>query len=607
MIASLRDMEHLGLVGPTDVALARALARLGGAAGEAELECAVALASRLVSMGHVCLALDAPPEPAELAPDATGGDSATVEMADWSWPDAGAWAEALRATRVVGEAGEEPVRPLVLDARGRLYLRRFFEHEQRLASALLARACTETEVDEAVLADGLTRLFGDVDGEGDEGRASAGQRRAAEASLRRRLCVVSGGPGTGKTSTVARILVLAVEQARGLGYTDPRISLIAPTGKAAAALSGALARNLESIACDETVRAAIPRVASTIHRALGPRGGVGAGFRHDAEQPLAADFVVVDEASMVDLGLMRRLVDAVPTSATLVMMGDADQLASVEAGAVLADVCGDAGERARGGPLEPAIVRLTHSYRFSADSGIGGLSQAVRVGDVAAAEGILADEGRADVTWIEREEGIWPAAMLEFIDEGREPLRTAETPEAAVTALARFRVLTPHRVGPFGVEALNRRLGARSRSAGARFEPVLVERNDPAVGLWNGDMGVRQTTMPVASSAQVYFEPDDRGGPLAAVRSLSELRLPPHSPCWAMSVHKSQGSEFDAVLVVLPDRTSPVLTREMLYTAITRARERVIVWGPREVLAECIERRVERHSGLRDLLWGDAD
>jgi exodeoxyribonuclease V alpha subunit len=451
-------------------------------------------------------------------------------------------------------------------------------------------------------------------------RASAGQRRAVEAAMRRRLCVVSGGPGTGKTSTVARVLVLAVEQARAMGRPDPRILLIAPTGKAAAALTEALARNLESVDCDDEVRAAIPRTASTIHRALRPTGGVGAGFVHDLARPLAADFVVVDEASMVDLALMRRLVEAVPEAATLVLMGDADQLASVEAGAVLADVCGDAttgeGEAdevaAAGqggdhdGALRPSIVRLTHSYRFAADSGIGELSRAIRAGDTGAALAVLADEGRADAAWVESEEGVWPQAILELIDDGYAPLASAGDAASALASLDRFRVLSPHRVGRLGVERLNRRVAGRvAAAAGAHaFEPVLVERNDPAVGLWNGDMGVRRRGAAGAEAPRVHFASLEGDAAQTGARSLSELRLPPHSACWAMSVHKSQGSEFDAVLVVLPERSSPLLTREMLYTAITRARRSVVVWGARERLVECIERRVERRSGLRDALWG---
>ena len=613
MTPTLHELERLGCVGPTDVALARALRRLSGQSGaEAEdeagdVEVAVALTSRLVEMGHVCLALDAPPALAELRADGGVDDRLADELATHAWPAPEAWRAALRGSPAVAPGEANEARPLVLDAAGRLYLRRYFEHEQRLAAGLLARASAEVDVDEAALGDGLARVFG-ASSEAAE-RASAGQRRAVEAAMRRRLCVVSGGPGTGKTSTVARILVLAVEQARAMGRADPRILLIAPTGKAAAALTGALARNLESVDCDDAVRAAIPRTAATIHRALQPKGGVGAGFQHDAAHPLPADFVVVDEASMVDLALMRRLVEAVPGSATLVLMGDADQLASVEAGAVLADVCGDAtGEgHEPEGRLRPSIVRLTHSYRFAADSGIGELSRAIRAGDAEAALAVLADEGRADASWIESEEGVWPDAILEMIDEGYAPLASARDAESALASLDAFRVLSPHRVGRLGVERLNRRIASRvAGEAGARgrlFEPVLVERNDPAVSLWNGDMGVRRRDALEAGVARVHFAALGDDAAHAGVRSLSELRLPPHSPCWAMSVHKSQGSAFDAVLVVLPERSSPLLTREMLYTAITRARRRVVIWGARERLVECVERRVERRSGLRDALW----
>ena len=193
-------------------------------------------------------------------------------------------------------------------------------------------------------------------------------------------------------------------------------------------------------------------------------------------------------------------------------------------------------------------------------------------------------------------------------------LARARTGIAGLASLARFRVLSPHRGGPLGTDDLNARLAARFKAGqGAAFEPILVERNDRVLGLYNGDLGLREARGAGRPGARVFFESaadraqQDAGGAALSVRDLSELRLPPHSPCWAMSVHKSQGSEFDTVLLVLPDRMSPVLTREMLYTAITRARERSVVWAPREVLAQCIARRVERRSGLRDLLWRPGD
>lgn len=616
MIPSLRDLEQAGCLGRTDAALARTLTRLAGVTSEAEpVSLAVALASRMISAGHVCLDLGAPPSFELLRPF---GREPGEDQDTWSWPDASAWADALSGTSIVDVAPERASddalaerRPLVLDARGRLYLRRYWEHERALARALVERAGSTPEIDDAVLTSGLDRLFSAR--AGTDAQASTGaelQRCAVEAALRRRLCVVSGGPGTGKTSTVARILVLAVEQARALGRPDPRIVLIAPTGKAAAALTSALAKNLDGLACDDAVRAAVPREASTIHRALGSRGGVGAGFGRSAEHPLDADLVVVDEASMVDLALMRRLVDAVPKGARLVMMGDADQLASVEAGAVLSDICGSGADRdARpDAPLAAGVVRLEHSYRFAAGSGIAVLARAVNAGDAHAAFEVLADAGHADVAWIDRSEPGWPLEIVELVDAGFSELASARDPGAGLAGLTRFCVLSPHRVGPLGTLELNEWIARRERRpAGAGFEPILVERNDRVLGLYNGDLGLRGGAGEAGAPARVYFAQAAGETGAASLRSLSPLRLPPHSPAWAMSVHKSQGSEFETVLVVLPDRASPVLTREMLYTAITRAREKVVIWAPRDVLAQCIERRVQRSSGLRDALWGRGD
>ncbi len=596
MKPTLFDLEQAGWIAPADAALARTLARLAGVAPADDAALAVALVSQQVRAGHVCLALDAPPSIEELAGDA-GGDEV---RGDWRWPEPGAWRDALEATALVGpHPGEgesvSPRRPLVLDVEGRLYLTRYFEHEQRLAGELIARTGEVEGVDADVLARGLDRIFGAA--RGDERDA---QRHAAETAVRQRLCVITGGPGTGKTSTVAAVLALAVEQALAAGAPAPRILLIAPTGKAAAALTEGLERALGGLDCDDAVREAIPAEASTVHRALGVLGGVGARFRHGADTPWPADLVVLDEASMVDLSLMRRLVDAVPETARLVMMGDADQLASVEAGAVLGDVCGAGLEDVADGAIESGIVRLLVSYRFAADSGVGGLARAIHAGDAAAAIDVLEDPARPDVSWIDDAGDVWPDAVERALADGYASFRAARDLDAALGVLGEFRVLCPHRAGPRGVEAFNRVLGAQVERDASGFvaEPILIERNDYAAELFNGDMGVRATASERLAGQGARFV-----GREGRPRSLSELRLPPHAPCWAMSVHKSQGSEFDAVLVALPERSSPLLTREMLYTAVTRARQRVVVWGGRAQLVECIERRVQRRSGLRDALW----
>jgi len=502
-------------------------------------------------------------------------------------------------------------RPLVLDAAGRLYLRRYFEHEARLAAALRARAQQSTAaLGEDEIEDALDRLFpasaataagaSPVAGEPDM------QRVAARTAATRHLCVISGGPGTGKTSTVVKILALLAEQSQRAGERAPRALLLAPTGKAAMRLTDAIRRAKDALACTPEIRAAIPEQASTIHRALGSIEGSSTRFRHDRAHPLRADVVLVDEASMVDLALMTRLVAAVPDTARLILLGDKDQLASVEAGAVLGELCGpERPHRAPDAPLAASIVELTRSYRYGAGSGIEALASAINAGDAARALAILADPAVADVARVD------PASESTL----SEPLRDAaltgfrayldeNDPAQSLAALERFRILCAHRHGPYGVGAANAEVEALlasadriDRRAGPTYlgRPIIVMRNDYQLQLFNGDVG---TIVDHEGRRLAFFL-----GPDGTPRHLSPARLPPHETVFAMTVHKSQGSEFDRVAVLLGDRSSPLLTRELLYTAVTRARHAVSLHATVEVIAEAISRPTERASGLRDALW----
>jgi exodeoxyribonuclease V alpha subunit len=426
------------------------------------------------------------------------------------------------------------------------------------------------------------------------------QREAALAALSRRFAVISGGPGTGKTTVVACILALLVELADG---EAPRIQLAAPTGKAAMRLKQSILHTVERLELSEAVRSALPREVTTIHRLLGVIPG-RSSFRHDHNNPLPCDVLVVDEASMIDLPLMSRLLDALRTDTRVILLGDRDQLASVEAGAVLSDICAGGSREAAGN--RPAIVHLTKSYRFSDDSGIGRLSRLINSGDGDGALELLTSGLFGDISWrtlpsAERFAGDFTTAAC----EGYAEFAHASTPADALDALERFRVLAPHREGRHGVGNLNRLTEAalsRLPSAGssaAGQTPVMITGNSYDLGLYNGDTGVLSGTAPGDCSA-VYFPDPDSG-----VRRISALRLPPHETAFALTVHKVQGSEFDAVLLVLPDQMSEVLSRELLYTAVTRARKRVEIWGDEEVFRRAVERRIERNSGLRDRLWNE--
>lgn len=602
MTPTLEQLREADLIAPVDVHAATTWCRIGREE-RPEVLAAAALASRAIAAGHVCLDLR---RVHALVPD-TG--PAGVPARGLDWPELGPWREALASSPLVHREAEarsasgEAMRPLVLDGEDRLYLRRYWDHQERLAAAIRARLgdAAAPEVDAEKLLDGLDRLFART-------REDAGgpdlQRVAAEGAARSRFFVISGGPGTGKTSTVVRILALLVEQALARGEPSPRIALLAPTGKAAAHLEASVARSADALDCAPEVRAAIARDARTVHRALGARGRP-TRYRHDASDPLPFDTVVVDEASMVDLALMSHLVDALRPSARLLLLGDRDQLASVEAGAVLGDIAG-AGETEPAAAPRP-VVHLERSHRFDASSDVGALVRAVHEGDADAVLALLEDPERAGASRIEPGDG---EALARVVREGYAAYAEARTPAGRLAALDGFRVLCAHRRGPLGVaehnafvESLLAAEGVIEPGPGRPWyagRPLGVTRNDPSAGLYNGDVGLVGYA-PGGAGLRVLFL-----GPDGAERWLSPLRLGAAETVFAMSVHKSQGSEFDAVLVVLPEEPSPIVTRELLYTAVSRARRTVWIRASREAIRAALEARVERASGLRDAIWGSA-
>jgi exodeoxyribonuclease V alpha subunit len=445
----------------------------------------------------------------------------------------------------------------------------------------------------------------------------------------KRFSVITGGPGTGKTFTIARILAILAGQPGG---DRLRVKLAAPTGKAAGRLLDSLRQAREALELAPGPSAVIPDDVSTIHRLLRPVYGTP-HFRHNRNDPLPIDVLIVDEASMVDLALMAKLLEAVPAAARVIIVGDKDQLASVEAGSVLGDICGR--DRPRGfspefsaavgrlteaaalpaaeaaAPLDDCIVELRHSYRFSERGSIGELSRAVNRGDGECALAILADPGDEGVEWLQPAAGVDSlAAMEERILRGYGTGPAERDPESMLQALGRFRVLCAHNVGAFGAQFFNRfaervltERGVIRASAGSPWytgRPVLITRNDYTLGLFNGDIGIALPSgRDGGGSLWVHF-PGSEG----ETRLVPPFRLPPHETVYAMTVHKSQGSEFEEVLLILPPKDSPALTRELVYTAMTRARSRIVLWGNRRVLETAVGRRIERATGLREALWG---
>ena len=572
---------------------------------------ASALVSHYVGRGHVCLNL---PEVAGMAPAAD--DEGEIRSA--VFPGIDEWVGDLRGLPMVGQPGD--FKPLVLDEKFRLYLYRYWLYEQQLARFILDRAQHHPrEVDKELLAEGLKRLF-----PGNSGEKINWQVVAAALAVFNQFTVISGGPGTGKTHTVARILALLIEQAKGAGSA---IALAAPTGKAAARLTDMVSTIKAELDCPLEVKALIPDKAFTIHRLLGPIYGAKT-FRYNASNRLPYDVIVIDEASMIDLPLMAKLATSLKENCRLILLGDKDQLASVEPGAVFGDIC-DTGsvntfstgfasavgqlipsglphQEVQGSVLADSIVVFQKSYRFGPESGIGLLASAVKECNPSEAFMLLKGANQDDIIWREAPPGeSLDNAIEENFFAFYSDYLTSQSPEEAFSHFNRFHLLCALRHGPYGVIALNRKIEQMCRSRGLiekagrwyKCQPVMVTSNDYQLKLFNGDVGILFPDPDARGQLRVYF-PADGGG----FRKLLPGRLKAYETVYAMTVHKSQGSEFDNVMVLLPDRPSKVVTRELVYTAITRAKKSVEIWGSEIALREALSLTTRRESGLKDML-----
>ena len=561
-----------------------------------------------------------------VASESTSDGHACIDLAvahqriahDWrvELPALDRWRAALLGSGIV--APEGGYAPLVLDDADRLYLLRYWRYEQTLArewSARAAEECAPTASADHVRA-ALDRWFPlngtqALDNE---------QRRAAAIALYKPVCVIAGGPGTGKTTTAARILAILAE----LATTPLRIAMVAPTGKAAARLEQAMRDARAKMAVTDAVARQLPQAGSTIHRLLGPlRGSVQ--FRHDHRAPLPIDCVLVDEASMIDLALMAKLIRALPRHARLILLGDQHQLASVEAGAVMASLmAGPPGYRAafagRVAPLAgidipvgvhdnalaDACVRLERSHRFDPGSPVGRLARAILSGDAATIQHDL------EVPAPTHLDGSGAQSIDDAIRRGFtlyvDAVREGRSPSAVLDAFSRFRVLCTHRHGAAGVVEMNRRIETllrpllpASRANGRDWyagRVIMISRNDYLLDLYNGDLGVALADPLDNGALRVYFEATGPG-----VKSLVPNRVPASESAFAMTVHKSQGSEFDEVLIVLPNEPSPLVSRELLYTAVTRARKSVRIIGNPAIVVHGAHSSQHRESGLADKLW----
>ena len=587
----LREFNEAGVVDAADVHVARELARLAGEDDETVL-LALALAVRGPRLGHVHVDLE------RIRDTAAVDAEEPIDLAALDWPEPRAWIARVSASPLVA-TGDRPVagevRPLRLVGSW-LYLDRYWAEEVGVARSLRAMAADPVSgVDTELLADGLSRLFG--------AEASGRQSQAAASAVTHRWSVVAGGPGTGKTTTVARIVALICEQAAAAGAAFPLVALAAPTGKAAARLQESVHAEAVKLDVAPEVRDQLLTLrASTIHRLLGWRPGSNSRFRHDRNQRLAHDVVIIDETSMVSLSLIARLIEALRSGARLILVGDPGQLASIEAGAVLGDIV--AGED----DVAPGIVVLDRVHRFG--GGIARLAAAIRAGDGDAVMELLR-AGGDDVVWLDgdvAEQDALPLVSQAALAAARTTIKAARAGRArdALDALGSFRILCAHRRGPYGVATWTARMEGwlAAELAGLDPEdrwyvgrPLLVNENDYELRLNNGDTGV------VVSLGD---------GRVAAAFARGEETIE-HSPSrlgavdtvYAMTVHKSQGSQFAGAAVLLPSPESRILTRELLYTAATRAQRRLILAGTEESVRAAVGRPVARASGLGRRLWGD--
>ena len=639
------------------------------------------MTSEQLGRGHVCLDLDA----IRRFPFTAGKEDAAAVIQN-DWPSVTTWMKALAASplvevRKIADSGDGLSRPLVLDSQhSRVYLARYWFCQQQLAARIARRLTAEPEpVDEDQIAEGIRRLFPDQDSEG-----SRDQCLAVARAVDRRFSVITGGPGTGKTTTVARLLALRLLQqlAPDVASDKPsssvrqlllpldasdgpendhvealglKVLLMAPTGKAAQRLNDSLRRAAGSLDVDPRIQQALQNCsAGTIHRMLGWTSAPpekGGPFRHNADYSLDADVVLVDEASMVDISLMWRLFEAVRPEAQVILLGDRDQLASVEAGGVLSDLCGEMTDeslpasrceqlRRRTGIgvppsataetdlLQESILTLRFSHRFEADSAIGRLAGGIRAGD---ADGVIellqhaTRQSDESIVWIDNAQGA--SVMGEIVqcacDGYRQMLERLQQPANSMSdvlaMLSRTRVLCAHRDGRWGETTFNRAIIERLAADGL-IKPmpgawpgrvVMVTRNDYHLNLFNGDAGVVIAT-PDEGLAVLFEDPSLPNG----CRSVPAALVRDSVDCFAMTIHKSQGSEFHRVVVVLPDHDSPVVSRELLYTAVTRVRDefvsgerqsgQLVIAASEDGLRNAIDRPIRRTSGLRDAISSQA-
>ena len=515
---------------------------------------------------------------------------------------------ALLATQLVGEAGE--YKPLIID-KGYLYLNRYWHYQQQLAGQIQMRVKPQasSNLESNWIKERLDHYFGKQDTSEIDW-----QRLAAQRGLENNFLILSGGPGTGKTTTITRILALLIEHHTDFSDSENplRIALAAPTGKAAIRMLDSIRNEQQKLDFGHQVLAQMPNHASTLHKLLGfiPQSVM---FKHSHNNLLNADVVLVDEASMVDIALMSKLVDAVPQHAKLILIGDKDQLASVETGSVFADMC-------EGLAKSKNLITLQKNWRFAKDSGIGQLAIAANQGDSNKALEIFNDESHPECVLVPLDVISRNQLPADLIMPWKNYFDVLNDKDASITeifeAFNHYRVLCALRRGLNGSSIMSQRIEealvkqglislrstARKAQKWYHGRPVMITQNSYSKGLFNGDTGI--TLMDKTGQAKVWF-PDansNKQGTETAFKSFAPVRLPVHETTWAMTIHKSQGSEFDEVALILPHEVMPLLTRQLIYTGVTRARKKLSVVASMDVLVAGVRAEVVKATRIEDIL-----
>ncbi len=610
LLEQLEQYEKEGYLHSIDIAFTRFLLQTNPGIST-DVLLAACLTSYYYRQGNVCMWLNEF-DNTRLFPEA---DSSLKPL---HTPSLDEWKTALSKSSVVGRP--DTFTPLILD-KNRLYLHKLWAQEQQLGQNLIELG--KKRVNEfgcKQLLEGLNRLF-----PSSETFEIDWQKVAAVAAVLQPFTVISGGPGTGKTTTVVRILALLLEQTTA-GETL-EIALAAPTGKAAARLKRSIEEQRDHLETDSSIIEQIPQQTFTIHRLLGSRLQSDS-FKYNEENKLPYDLVIVDEVSMADQRLMNSLLKAMKVRSRLILLGDKDQLASVEAGSVLGDICGAATNRFSASfhtalkklniklpekhvaknpsTLTDNIVLLEQNFRFEKNSGITLLTSAIKRGEADVTIGLLNDNTNKDIDLksIESFNEFWDE-YESFIKDYFQAIRHEKSLQVLAEKLQQFIILCAHRRGPFGVKAVNIAVEKMLYNKGIISgigewydgRPVIIRRNNAQMCLRNGDIGICRRDK---NDEWIILFPETNK---LTLRKVHPDRLPEYDVAYALTIHQSQGSEYDNVLLVLPDKLSKILTRELLYTAVSRTRKTVTIFARKKIIKEAISKKLTRHSGLEEILW----